>query len=83
MHAPEPGEQCCQGEGALACGPIGNLNQGQCCRPLGGACSTGSRFDECCTVVGSPDSFRVFCAANNTCGGPGVRCAGTCGCWTG
>ena len=73
--------QCCQDDGALACGPIGNLGQGQCCRPFGGACSTPGEFDECCAVVPTPGSGSlVYCAPNNTCGGPGARCtvAATC-----
>lgn len=64
--------QCCRG---LACAPIGQLNQDQCCRPLGGACSTPNQFDECCSVVFAPGSGTlVYCAPNNTCGGPGARC---------
>jgi hypothetical protein len=66
--------QCCQDDGELACGPIGNLFQGQCCRPLGGICSTPNEFDECCAVVGGGTGRLVTCAPNNTCGGPGAQC---------
>jgi hypothetical protein len=75
-------EQCTEGcGGAVACGPIGNLDQDQCCRPLGGACSTPGAYFECCALVFAPGSGDVvYCGSNNTCGGPGAQCffASTC-----
>src|SRR5215213_7160675 len=68
-------EQCCQGEEKMACGPIGNLGQDQCCRPLGGACSTVGSWEECCTVLLEGGGARlVDCAPTNTCGGWGASC---------
>jgi hypothetical protein len=65
--------QCCRD---LTCEPIANLGQDQCCRPLGGACSTPGGFDECCAVVFSPgNGTLVYCAPNNTSGGPGAPCS--------
>jgi hypothetical protein len=68
-------KQCCQNDGKLACETIGNLNQTQCCRPLGGACSTPGGWEECCGIFRSPESGDlIHCAPTNTCGGPGARC---------
>ena len=47
----------------------------QCCRPLGGACSTAGSFEECCTVLLDGGGGRlVDCAPTNTCGGWGASC---------
>jgi hypothetical protein len=68
-------EQCCQGEEKMACGPIGNLGQDQCCRPFGGACSNVGSWEECCTVFLEGGGARlVDCAPTNTCGGWGASC---------
>jgi hypothetical protein len=74
-------KQCCQDGGATSCAPIGNLNQDQCCRPLGGACSTPGAFEECCGVVEGGN--LVLCASNNTCGGQGARCSSAATCASG
>ncbi len=74
--------QCTQGcEGAVACGPIGNLGRDQCCRPLGAPCSTPGDFGECCTVVEGGN--LVYCGANHTCGGPGAQCSSSSTCASG
>jgi hypothetical protein len=71
-------EECCQDGGETTCAPIGQLNQNQCCRPLGGACPTPGEWQECCGIVEGGSLVR--CAPNNTCGGPGALChtASTC-----
>lgn len=75
---------CCQDGGEVACAPIGNLDQGQCCRPLGGACSTPGAFDECCAFVFAPGSGSlVYCGPNNTCGGTGANCQSAFTCASG
>jgi hypothetical protein len=65
-------KQCCQNDGKLACAPIGNLGQAQCCRPLGGACSTPGQWEECCGLAAG--GSLVTCGSENTCGGRGARC---------
>jgi hypothetical protein len=73
--------QCCPD---LECGPIGDLGRDQCCRPLGGSCSTPGQFAECCTVVFEGGGARlVTCAPDNTCGGTGARCTSAATCASG
>ena len=69
-------KQCCQNAGKTACAPLGNLNQDQCCRPTGATCSTPGAWQECCLHVFDPgvSGGLIYCAPNNTCGGPGARC---------
>ena len=67
--------ECCQDGGTVECAPIGTFFLNQCCRPLGGACSTPADFRECCGVgFPNPDASTVYCGPDNTCGGPGARC---------
>ena len=76
-------KQCCQKDGAMQCGPIGNLGQDQCCRPLGGACATPGDFNECCTVLVPGNGRLVRCAPGNTCGGTGAMCTDPSTCASG
>ena len=72
-------------EGAVACGPIGNPGQDQCCRPPGGPCSTPGAFDECCAVVFEPgvSGSLVYCGPDKTCGGTGAQCSASSTCASG
>ena len=72
----ETADQCCADGGDVACGPIGNLDQLQCCRPLGATCSNPGAFAECCAIIigGGVNGRLVYCAADGTCGGPGASC---------
>ena len=72
-------DQCCPDGAAVACGPVDNLGQPECCRPLGAACATPGGFNECCATLirdntGAVVNGRLVICASGTCGGVGARC---------
>ena len=72
-------DQCCPDGAAVACGPVGNLFQPECCRPLGAACAIPGEFSECCATLirddtGAVVNGRLVTCASGTCGGVGASC---------
>ncbi len=85
LNAPcETAAQCCQDGADVACRPIEDLGQPECCRPLGAACTTSGAFNECCVAFLEGGGARlVYCAPDGTCGGPGATCSSSATCASG
>jgi hypothetical protein len=77
-------DECCAAD-QTSCAPITAVGDPVCCRPLGGACTSGGIGGDCCFVPVTNGSDAPGCSPGGTCGGTGAACrfngqcvSGTC-----
>jgi hypothetical protein len=77
-------DECCAAD-QTSCAPITAVTDPVCCRPLGGACTSGGIGGDCCFVPVPNGSDAPGCSSAGICGGSGAGCrfneqcvSGTC-----